>query len=161
KALDAESLAAFWDKVPSADRLEPRIARAAAQLFIDLGGVPGGPRPLPRGPPGRWGVGPGAPHRPGPGPGRAPAAPHTGRAGARGGPGVAAAVGGAGRGARLGGKGAALPRRGLVDRAGPRRARRARPALRAHGAGRRSEPPLPRGGGSGARRVTRRKRLAV
>ena len=39
KGLDAESLAAFWNKVPSADRVEPRIARVAAQLFIDLGGL--------------------------------------------------------------------------------------------------------------------------
>ena len=38
KALDSESLAVFWDKVPSADRVEPRIAQVAARLFIDLGG---------------------------------------------------------------------------------------------------------------------------
>jgi HemY protein len=38
KALDAESLAAFWQKVPAADRVEPRIAQTAARLFIALGG---------------------------------------------------------------------------------------------------------------------------
>jgi HemY protein len=37
KALDAESLEAFWQRVPSADRVEPRIAAAAARLFIGLG----------------------------------------------------------------------------------------------------------------------------
>jgi len=37
KALDAESLAAFWDKVPAADRARPRIAAAAARLFMSLG----------------------------------------------------------------------------------------------------------------------------
>jgi HemY protein len=38
KALDAESLAAFWQKVPAADRVAPRIAQTAARLFIALGG---------------------------------------------------------------------------------------------------------------------------
>jgi HemY protein len=38
KALDVESLEAFWRKVPAADKVEPRIAQAAARLFIDLGG---------------------------------------------------------------------------------------------------------------------------
>ncbi|MCX7892906.1 MAG: heme biosynthesis protein HemY [Burkholderiales bacterium] len=38
KALDAESLAAFWQGLPEADRLHPRIATAAARLFIRLGG---------------------------------------------------------------------------------------------------------------------------
>lgn len=37
KALDAESLEAFWSSVPAADRAEPRIAAAAARLFIALG----------------------------------------------------------------------------------------------------------------------------
>ena len=37
KALDADSLAAFWDKVPAADRVQPRIAAAAARLFMSLG----------------------------------------------------------------------------------------------------------------------------
>jgi HemY protein len=37
KALDTESLAAFWDKVPAADRVQPRIAAAAARLFASLG----------------------------------------------------------------------------------------------------------------------------
>ena len=36
KALDAESLAAFWREVPAADRVVPRIAQAAARLFIGL-----------------------------------------------------------------------------------------------------------------------------
>ena len=35
KALDAESLAAFWDKVPAADRVQPRIAvRGGASLHV-------------------------------------------------------------------------------------------------------------------------------
>jgi HemY protein len=38
KALDLESLDAFWRKVPTADRVEPRIALGAARLFIELGG---------------------------------------------------------------------------------------------------------------------------
>jgi len=38
KALDAESLAAFWEKVPVTDRVAPRIAQTAARLFIALGG---------------------------------------------------------------------------------------------------------------------------
>jgi len=38
KALDPESLEVFWRKIPAADRVEPRIAEAAARLFIDLGG---------------------------------------------------------------------------------------------------------------------------
>jgi len=37
KALDAESLAACWDRVPAADRVQPRIAAAAAQRFAALG----------------------------------------------------------------------------------------------------------------------------
>jgi HemY protein len=38
KAPDAESLAAFWQKVPAAERVEPRIAQTAARLFMGLGG---------------------------------------------------------------------------------------------------------------------------
>jgi len=38
KALDAESLAAYWTKVPSTDRTRVRVATAAARLFIDRGG---------------------------------------------------------------------------------------------------------------------------
>jgi HemY protein len=38
KALDAESLAAFWQKVPAAERVAPRIAQTAARLFMGLGG---------------------------------------------------------------------------------------------------------------------------
>jgi HemY protein len=38
KAFDPDSLTAFWRKVPSADRVEPRIALAAARAFIVLGG---------------------------------------------------------------------------------------------------------------------------
>jgi len=38
KALDAESLAAYWAKVPSSDRTRVRVAAAAARLFIDRGG---------------------------------------------------------------------------------------------------------------------------
>jgi HemY protein len=37
KALDAEGLAAFWGEVPAADRVQPRIAAAAARLFAALG----------------------------------------------------------------------------------------------------------------------------
>jgi HemY protein len=37
KALDAESLAAYWAKVPSSDRTRTRVAATAARLFIDLG----------------------------------------------------------------------------------------------------------------------------
>jgi HemY protein len=37
KALDAESLDAFWEKVPAGDRVQPRIAAAAARLFMSLG----------------------------------------------------------------------------------------------------------------------------
>jgi HemY protein len=37
KALDAGSLTAFWEKVPAADRVQPRIAAAAARLFTSLG----------------------------------------------------------------------------------------------------------------------------
>jgi len=38
KALDSRALEAAWDKVPAADRAERRIAAAAAQCFIALGG---------------------------------------------------------------------------------------------------------------------------
>jgi HemY protein len=37
KALDAESLTAYWSKVPSSDRTRSRVAATAARLFIDLG----------------------------------------------------------------------------------------------------------------------------
>lgn len=38
KALDAKSLRNYWDKLPSEDRKDSRIAAAAAQCFISLGG---------------------------------------------------------------------------------------------------------------------------
>jgi len=38
KALDAKGLREYWDKVPSEDRKHGRIAAAAAQTFIALGG---------------------------------------------------------------------------------------------------------------------------
>ena len=53
KALDAESLAVFWDQVPAADRVQPRIAAAAARLFIVARCLPRGARADPRGARGR------------------------------------------------------------------------------------------------------------
>jgi HemY protein len=38
KALDARALREFWDKLPADDRRDSRIAAAAAQCFISLGG---------------------------------------------------------------------------------------------------------------------------
>ena len=38
KALDAKSLREYWDKLPAEDRKDGRIAAAAAQSFIALGG---------------------------------------------------------------------------------------------------------------------------
>jgi HemY protein len=38
KALDARSLREYWDKLPTADRQDTRVAAAAAQCFIALGG---------------------------------------------------------------------------------------------------------------------------
>lgn len=38
KALDTRALEAAWDKVPSSDRTDRRVAAAAAQCFIALGG---------------------------------------------------------------------------------------------------------------------------
>src|SRR5262245_18778666 len=38
KALDIDSLETFWRRVPTGDRVEPRIAQAAARLFIALTG---------------------------------------------------------------------------------------------------------------------------
>ncbi|HSD44043.1 MAG TPA: heme biosynthesis HemY N-terminal domain-containing protein [Burkholderiales bacterium] len=37
KALDADALAAYWAKLPAADRTRTRVAATAARLFIDLG----------------------------------------------------------------------------------------------------------------------------
>jgi len=38
KALDSRALEEAWDKVPAADRTDPRVAAAAARCFITLGG---------------------------------------------------------------------------------------------------------------------------
>ena len=37
KAIDADTLAAFWETVPTAVRIEPGIAETAARAFIELG----------------------------------------------------------------------------------------------------------------------------